>query len=389
MRRFFCFFTVFFLIFSFTAEASEAPAAEQDEYSIVTDISGTTSALPSTDTSLSKPSTGQIQGGVYPYVFYDYLSFFVEPAKSSTYNVIAYFTVNLRVSFSSPTTSLDSTGTFRTLRDSVSVDFISGEGLNARIWTNQSQVSDISESTVAGIKVYSGTLSYNVRIFGEVSTVSSTLGSLIVKHQANMSFSVVHAPVSNALVISRSVKTNSSSISVVSKSSSVVGAIDKVDDTLKDQHQQEIDKGGQASTDASSAVTTLTTDIKSKWEILWYPITFTGQLLDVFVNGSSSASSYSARYAGVSGYTYDSDTGLLIPVHDYSSRAAPSGTVITFPAYTLPVLDVQLWESYSYDISALRTQFPAVFSALDVIITILELIWLIGFLRDKYLEVFG
>lgn len=168
----------------------------------------------------------------------------------------------------------------------------------------------------------------------------------------------------------------------------VQDSVDKVNDTLQNQFDQEQEKGDQASSDAQGAVDTLTNDIRSKWEILWYPITFTGNLLDVFVNGTSGASTYSARYANVVGYSYDSDTGMLLPVRSYT-RDVSSGSSITFPAYTLPVLDVQLWDSYTFDLSFLRDDFPELFAFSDTVITAIEVLWLIAFLRDKYLEVFA
>lgn len=193
----------------------------------------------------------------------------------------------------------------------------------------------------------------------------------------------------NGVLANSALGSSSWNIATDGRARTVIDAVDEQTDVIKEQRQEEIDKGNEASSDASSAVDTLSSDIMSKWEILWYPITFTGNLLDVFVNGTSGSATYSARYGTVTGYSYDSSTGLLVPVYSKTRDAPLSGTVITFPEYTLPVLDVKLWDSYSYDISTLRSNYSGLFSALDVIITILEVIWLIGFLRDKYLEVFA
>lgn len=177
------------------------------------------------------------------------------------------------------------------------------------------------------------------------------------------------------------------------------GEISNIDDNvsaIKDQNQQFRDEDRQDATTAGSDVTGAATDlnnIKSKWEILWYPIEFSNTVLGAFTGGSSNAR-YRSYYGNITGYTYDNDTGYLVPVYAPATRSgdypeSPGGTVITFPSYTLPVLNVKLWDSFSYDISTLKTQFPVVFNGIYVVVTILEVYWFVGFLRDKYEEVFG
>lgn len=173
-------------------------------------------------------------------------------------------------------------------------------------------------------------------------------------------------------------------------------SIDNNTDQIADQQEQYRDEDRQDATTAGNDVTGAATDlnnIKSKWEILWYPIEFSNTVLGAFTGGSSNAR-YRSYYGNITGYTYDNDTGYLVPVYAPAMRSgdypeSPGGTVITFPSYTLPVLNVKLWESFRYDISTLKTQFPVVFNGIYVVVTILEVYWFVGFLRDKYEEVFG
>lgn len=161
-----------------------------------------------------------------------------------------------------------------------------------------------------------------------------------------------------------------------------------VDDlaTQEQQHfEQEVNQAQQGVSDVSSSISEMQS-LETKWSILWYPITFTTNLLDIFKNGSSSSAFYT-RAGRISGYKYDPDTGTLYPVYS-RARDTGGGAVIKFPAYTLPILDVQLWEEFEYDLSTLRTDFPELFAATDTAIVIIELLWVVAFLRTKYYQVF-
>nr|CDL65989.1 unnamed protein product [uncultured bacterium] len=173
--------------------------------------------------------------------------------------------------------------------------------------------------------------------------------------------------------------------------------LDQQNDLIKDQIQQDKNYHDQDKNDAISAgsdMQGMASDletVKSKWEILWYPIEFTNKVMGAF-QGSGSAR-YASAYADISGYYYNDVTGLLEPVM-VNSRGAPSGransgTVIHIPAYTMPVLNVEVWAGADYDLSTLKEQFPVAFNLLYVVITVIEVLWFVGFLRDKYEEVFG
>lgn len=175
---------------------------------------------------------------------------------------------------------------------------------------------------------------------------------------------------------------------------SILDELKKGNEQDKEFHDEEIEEAKKVGSQIEGFASNLESTVRSKWAILFYPIEFTTDLLSVFTDGTSSAV-YRDSYSSVSGYRYDEDVGFIVPVLA-SSRAdpddvvdVPSGTVLHFPGYTLPVLDVELWEGFGYDLADLPDQFPFLFNSLYVIETILMFWWLVGFLRDKYEEVFG
>lgn len=170
----------------------------------------------------------------------------------------------------------------------------------------------------------------------------------------------------------------------------VAGEVQDIEDALKDQWQRDEDDATQAGEDASSLVTEMQS-LESKWEILWLPIKFTSQVISVF-SGGSAARAYIDNYGFVTGYEYDEDSGFLVPIRApimLLNEDVAGSASITWPEYTLPILDVKLWDSYTFDLSTIKDSFPALFNALYVLITILEVYWFVAFIRDKYEEVFG
>lgn len=174
----------------------------------------------------------------------------------------------------------------------------------------------------------------------------------------------------------------------------VNNSVNEVNGTLQQQWQDQIDSANNAVNGDESDMSSMILEAKSletKWDILWLPIKFTNQVINVFTGGTSS-STYNYMYGSVEGYTYDEETGFLIPVLG-SYKPLPlddaEHAYITWPEYTLPVLDVKLWDSYTYDLAQVKQDFPLLFNAIYVVTTILELYWIVAFLRDKYEEVFG
>lgn len=171
-----------------------------------------------------------------------------------------------------------------------------------------------------------------------------------------------------------------------------VVSIDKVTDSvdsLREQQesfrQEDTDSATGVQDTATSFVSDSASTVRDKWKILFYPIEFTNSLLSAFTGSSA----YSRSYNSISGFTYNDYDGSLVPVINLSRSSPINGTVISFPSYTLPVLDIKLWDSYSYDLSTVKDSFPVLFNALYVVIGCLELYWLVSFLLDKYNSIFG
>lgn len=121
----------------------------------------------------------------------------------------------------------------------------------------------------------------------------------------------------------------------------------------KQYHDEEINEGNKQSSSASDMVEDLK-GLKSKWAILWYPITWIQQMVDAI-----------------------------------SRTDAP--TTLTFPSFALTVngSSYTLWDSYTYDVASLTIQFKTLMDSLHVLISALEFYWFISFLRSKYMEIFG
>lgn len=132
-------------------------------------------------------------------------------------------------------------------------------------------------------------------------------------------------------------------------------ALNEIVDQNNKFHQEELDKGEQSGSDASQMVQDLTDQVKSKWEILFYPIEFTKKFLALFTSGSAGSTS------------------------------------LTFPAFSLEVQGstYQVWEEYTYDLSSLKSQFSILFTGLHMVVGVIEVSWFIKYLYRKYDEVFG
>lgn len=183
--------------------------------------------------------------------------------------------------------------------------------------------------------------------------------------------------------------------SISNQTNSINSNQDKNTQQILDQNsqfrQEDEEKAQSVGTIAQDFLTQNTNKVKSNFNILWEPIAFTQRVVSIFSSGTRSPS-YARRYDGVVGFSYNEQTGCLDPVIDISPRArygkASSGTSITFPAYTLPVLNLKLWDSYTFDVSTIKSSFPALFNAIYVFSGVLCLYWFLGFLSDKFEEVF-
>lgn len=168
-------------------------------------------------------------------------------------------------------------------------------------------------------------------------------------------------------------------------SNSQVGLLqDSIDQqqSFRDEDQSDAEQAGSDMTGFASQLDNL----KNTWKILWYPIEFTNRFVEVFTGGTQ-AVAYQDEYTYVTGYRYNDETGFLEPIQSMSVQPRSAGTGITFPSFEL--MGYTIWDSYTYDLSQVKEQVPEVFDAIYVIVSILEMLWFVGFLRSKYNEVFG
>lgn len=129
---------------------------------------------------------------------------------------------------------------------------------------------------------------------------------------------------------------------------------DKLQDHLdqdKQYHDEEQQQGEDSGSDASQMVQDLTDQVKSKWEILFYPIEFTQKFLGLFTS------------------------------------SADGSTVISFPSFS--IMGMTVWDSYDFDLVTVKNQFSDLFDLLYMVIGVIEVMWFLKYLYCKYDEVFG
>lgn len=171
----------------------------------------------------------------------------------------------------------------------------------------------------------------------------------------------------------------------------VQSAVSGVTEELKRQAQANLDSVQSDGNKVTGMASDLLDQVNDKWSALTVPIDFTKKIFEVFTNGTRSAS-YRRVYGHISGYRYDSTTGGLEPIYTAKERSI-GGTVITFPAFdfTLPgVGTLHVWDSYDFDLSQLKKDFPMIFDAIYVIAGILMIYWIVDFiihLGDDLLDI--
>ena len=161
----------------------------------------------------------------------------------------------------------------------------------------------------------------------------------------------------------------------------VQSAVSGVTEELKHQAQANLDSVQSDGNKVTGMATDLLNQVNDKWSALTVPIDFTKKILEVFTDGTRSAS-YRRIYGHIAGYRYDSATGGLEPIYTAEERAI-GGTVITLPAFdfTLPgVGTLHVWDSYDFDLGQLKTDFPIIFDAIYVISGILMIYWIVEFI---------
>ena len=244
--------------------------------------------------------------------------------------------------------------------------------------------------------LYNGTVTIYIHLHGTIGRIGDANGNLGGKLKYSIDVT------SNGSCHSVGGESGSG---LVVQSPSIESAIGSVNQSVQNQtaqqaqqYQDEKDTAEQTGADIQSSSSELEGlgGEEGKWKILWFPLTFTKQVIGVFTG----ANAVNIANEQVVGFRYDEETGMLVKVHSYdpvpidgsggsSTIPLPNvGTKITFPSVDLPIVGT-VWEPYTFDLAEVKEQFPLVFNAIYLVISVLEAYWFIGFLRDKYEEVFG
>lgn len=118
----------------------------------------------------------------------------------------------------------------------------------------------------------------------------------------------------------------SGSISYVSSDNSTSGILGDIDNTIKDQHKEEIDKAEETGSSVTGSSNELTGTL-SAWEIFTMPF----QLVKDFAQAISS----------------DGNTGF------------------TFPSFSM--MGYEIWPSYTFDLNTVKSNFPVLYNGLHLV----------------------
>lgn len=210
-----------------------------------------------------------------------------------------------------------------------------------------------------------GSIHYDLHIVGNVPVVNGVIGNIILKQYVAFGYNysrvdrgynsngVVQHPSTTTTSLDTlpyitysgdaSISLSDFSIEYVSSSTNTSEAVDKVGDLIQQEHQEQIDKGNEALGDAQSGIDNIT-NVFSTWEILMLPYKF---------------------------------------IQDFYNALHGDGTTtITFPSFTL--MGHELWPSYTFDLSFIKTSFPLIFDSLYIIVGILETLAFISYCRSKF-----
>lgn len=114
-------------------------------------------------------------------------------------------------------------------------------------------------------------------------------------------------------------------------------------DTLKQEHQEEIDTADKAVDGVNQGVSEIT-DVMNSWEIVTMPVKLVGDF--------------------VTAITSDGSTGL------------------TFPSFEL--MGYKLWDSYTFDLSTISEKFPVLYNSLHIVSGILVVLGFVKYCWNKW-----
>lgn len=244
--------------------------------------------------------------------------------------------------------------------------------------------------------LYNGTVTIYIHLYGTIGRIGDANGNLGGK--LSYSIDVLNNGQCHSVGGEDGAGLVVQSPSIESAINGVNGSVQEQTAQQAQQYQDEKDTAEQTGSDIQSSSSELEGlgGEEGKWKILWFPLTFTKQVIGVFTG----ANAVNIANEQVVGFRYDEETGMLIKVHSYdpipiddsggsSTIPLPNvGSKITFPSVDLPIIGT-VWEPYTFDLAEVKEHFPLVFNAIYLVVSVLEVYWFIGFLHDKYEEVFG
>lgn len=323
-----------------------------------------------------------------PYVSYN-LSFAIGGFSSAqtidaVYRLHGFFTLNRRIDVSSINSYLIS---INNTMEGVQQSLSSIQGVMQQGFTNIDTrllaiLNAINQSSSSG----GGTAA----IVGAVNGATAAVNQVLAQQKVS-SADIVGAIGSQTSSINSSLQGQTDSLNATLNL--IDTSVQNVTNELKRQADETM-AAVQQGHEIMGMATQTVDEVRTKWDALLVPLDFTKQIFEVFSGGTQSAA-YTDAYSDVLGYKYNTDTGGLEPIRRRYRQEVPravSGTIITFPSFTLNVPGVgalKLWDEYSFDLAMIKQGFPVIFDAIYLISGVLMIYWVISFLIHYFEDIIG
>ncbi|WP_438616425.1 hypothetical protein [Lactobacillus intestinalis] len=284
-----------------------------------------------------------------------------------------YFTLNRRIDLTSVNSHLISiNSTMQDVRKSLS-------SLQGAMQQGFSNIDSRLLAILNAINNSSSSGGGTAAIVGAINGTTAAVGQVIAQQKAS-SADIVGA-------IGGQTEVLNATLDLIDRS------VQNVTDELKRQAEETL-ASVQKGHEIMGMATQVVGEVRTKWDALLVPLDFTRQIFEVFSGGTQSAA-YTESYADVLGYKYNTDTGGLEPIRRRYKQDVPkavSGTIITFPSFSLDVPSVgtlKLWDEYSFDIATIKQGFPVIFDAIYLVSGILMIYWVIAHLINLLEDLIG
>jgi hypothetical protein len=334
MKRFFRFFVC--ILFSVSLFSRDVFASSNNVYSLISSRVGRTSVStinPSVSYIPIRPNSASV--GVYlctaryTFVDYVYLQFIDLPSpRSGVYSINSSLTYTLDIApvplgnGSSPAASDFSVScTFGSLPEGLSVSPISLPSTLDSKYDCSLTFLMLGSTSFRASGTYKLIESLPVPIIFDI-----VYSSVYVNSSLN---DITYPSVSTLFAKGSCSPTNPNSKNsafFVSSDSSQLGVLGDIDNTIKDQHQEEIDKAEETGSSVTGSSNQLTGTL-SAWEIFTMPF----QLVKDFVQAISS----------------DGNTGF------------------TFPSFSM--MGYEIWPSYTFDLNTIKSNFPVLYNGVHLV----------------------